>query len=353
MQMQSKKLLLLDILHILQKHTDPDHTLTQKEIQDLLYSEYGMEAGTKAIKNNLSCLLEFGYDLYYDEIERKSVTKDGEEVTNTIMTNIYLERDITDSELLLLIDSILFSNSISPRQGDQLIEKLSSLSSRYFKAHVSHISRISDSAKAANPQLFYNIEILDEAIETRRQVTFRYLEYHTDKKLHRRRNETGEIREYRINPYHLAAKDGYYYLICNNDKYDILSNYRVDRITDIMLTDDPRKPFRELNEARSGSRSLDLKEYMEKHIYMFAGKSERVKFRIKKFLLNSVFDLFGTNIIFEDETEDSVTATVNVNTTAMEQFVKRSLPHITVISPKELRDKIAGDLQESLASFQD
>ena len=351
MQMQSKKLLLLDILHILQKYTDAQHKLTQKEIQELLYSEYGMEAGTKAIKNNLSCLVEFGYELYYDEIERRSVGKDGSEISNTIMTNIYLERDITDSELLLLIDSILFSDSISPKQGDRLIEKLSALSSKYFSSHVRHISRVSDSAKDANPQLFLNIEVLDEAIETGRQVTFHYLEYRTDKKLHHRRDENGKIREYRINPYHLAAKDGKYYLICNNDKYDILSNYRVDRIADIRLTDDRRKPFCQLKEARSGSRTLNLKEYMEKHIYMFAGESVRVKFRIEKFLLGDVFDRFGSRVAFEDETEDSVTVTVNVNETAMEHFVKKSLPHITVLSPQSLRDKLAAELEEALQTF--
>ena len=40
---QPKKVIILDILHILQKHSDVDHRLSQKHIQNLIKSEYGME----------------------------------------------------------------------------------------------------------------------------------------------------------------------------------------------------------------------------------------------------------------------------------------------------------------------
>ena len=58
-------------------------------------------------------------------------------------------------------------------------------------------------------------------------MCFHYLEYHTDKKLHKRRNKNGKVREYIINPYQLVAKEGKYYLICNYDKYDDISNYPI------------------------------------------------------------------------------------------------------------------------------
>ena len=79
-----------------------------------------------------------------------------------------------------------------------------------------------------NKELFYTIDVLDEAISKGKKVSFIYNSYGTDKKLHPKRE-----REYVINPYQMVATNGRYYLICNYDKYDTLSNYRIDRITGI------------------------------------------------------------------------------------------------------------------------
>lgn len=61
-------------------------------------------------------------------------------------------------------------------------------------------------------------------------------------KLHHRINKNGDVREYIINPYTMVANGGKYYLICNYDKYDNLSHYRIDRISNIEILDTPRKP---------------------------------------------------------------------------------------------------------------
>lgn len=71
-----------------------------------------------------------------------------------------------------------------------------------------------------NTELFYTIEILDEAIERGRQVQFRYGDYGTDKRLHLRTDSEGKIRDYLVNPYQMVATNGKYYLIGNYDKYD-------------------------------------------------------------------------------------------------------------------------------------
>ena len=53
-----KKLLILYILDILQKYTDEEHRLSQKEIQDILKKEYEMPVDRKAVKRNLLNLME-------------------------------------------------------------------------------------------------------------------------------------------------------------------------------------------------------------------------------------------------------------------------------------------------------
>ena len=64
---QPKKLLILNILDILRKYSDEDHRLSQREIGEILKTEYGMTADRKAIRRNLSELLECGYPIEYSE----------------------------------------------------------------------------------------------------------------------------------------------------------------------------------------------------------------------------------------------------------------------------------------------
>ena len=323
----------MNILDILKRYTDENHRLSQKEIQDILEREYDMTVERKAVKRNLMNLIEFGYNINYSESVRIFKDKDGKEQENVILSDFYLEREFTDSELRLLIDSVLFSNHIPYKQDKELVDKLASLSNIYFK------------------QLFYNVELLDEAIDKKRKVCFHYLEYHTDKKLHKRRNKNGKVREYIINPYQLVAKEGKYYLICNYDKYDDISNYRVDRITDLEILDENIKPFDRLK--GSDGRKLDLEEYMDKHVYMFSGENVRAVFRADKNLISDIIDMFGKEVRFSEETNDEITVTVNVNELAMEQFAKAFTPWVEVIKPVTLREKMIENLSEGLEKYKD
>ena len=108
---QPKKIIILNILDILNKYTDAEHTLSQKEIQKKLETEYAMKVDRKAIKRNLMDLIDFGYNIEYNETLRMTLNKKtGEYEENNIITDFYIEHDFDNSELRLLIDSIVFSS---------------------------------------------------------------------------------------------------------------------------------------------------------------------------------------------------------------------------------------------------
>ena len=203
--------------------------------------------------------------------------------------------------------------------------------------------------KTDNRQLFYNIELLDEAISKGRKVRFHYTEYHSDKKPHKRRRADGTVRNYVINPYHMAAREGKYYLICNYDKYDDVTNYRIDRICDIEILEEAVKPFESLPEANG--HKFDIKDYMTKHPYMFASEDVRTVFRIDKIILSDTIDMFGKNIRLSDETDEQITVTVTVNEMAVEQFAKAFTPFVEIIAPKRLREQMIDNLRIGLEKY--
>lgn len=261
--------------------------------------------------------------------------------------------NFTHGELRLIIDSILFSKQIPSTQREELIEKLKSLSSKHFNSRMNHIHSLADNG-LKNNDLFYNIEILDDAISKSKQVSFNYKKYSVDKKsklvLSSQVNKDGIDREYIINPYQMVATNVRYYLICHNDHYDNVSHYRLDRITNVKMLTKKRKPVKEVKGLEQG---LNLPKHMTEHIYMFTGESTSVSLRFNKHFLNEFIDRFGTeNIRFSDQTADEVTARVTMNEIAMRKWALQYALHVRVLSPKSLVEDIKKNIDQAWGNYQ-
>lgn len=320
-----KKMIIINILDILKKYSDMDHRLTQQDIVELLKKDYYMDVDRKTVKRNLVNLLELDCGIDYTEITRKD--EKGNETS--ICTDWYMVREFDDSELRLLIDSLLFSKNIPYTQCKKLINKLVGLSNIYFNKKVNHICNLPDN-QPRNKELFYTIDMLDEAISQNKKVAFIYNSYGPDKKLHPKR-ET----EYIINPYQMVATNGRYYLICNYDKYDTLVNYRIDRITNIRILDEARKPIKNLADGE-----LNLPKHMAEHVYMYAGESIRAKFKAKNYLIDQVVDWFGVDANISPIDEDECMVTVQVNREAFFCWAMQYSIHTEVVEPADMRERV-------------
>ena len=96
MSLEAKKTLIVRLYQVLYEYSDAEHPLTQSEIIDLLDKNYGVEAERKAIGRNVSCLMEMGVD-----------------IVNTRKGCYLAERPFENSELRILIDSVLCSRHIN------------------------------------------------------------------------------------------------------------------------------------------------------------------------------------------------------------------------------------------------
>lgn len=326
-----KKMVTINILNILKKYSDMDHRLTQQDIADILKKEYYMDVDRKTIKRNLMNLLDLDCGIDYTEISRKD--EKGNETS--ICTDWYIQPEFNDSELRLLIDSLLFSKNIPHTQCKQLIDKLIGLSNVYFNRKVNHICNLPDN-QPENKEVFYTIDVLDEAISQNKKVAFVYNSYGVDKKLHPRRNE-----EHIVNPYQMVATNGRYYLICNYDKYDDIANYRVDRMTNIRIIDEPRKPIKALTEGE-----LNLPKHMAEHLYMFAGDSIRAKFKARTYLIDQLIDWYGKDVKINSLNDEECMVEVIVNREAFYYWALQYGPHIEVVEPNDMRERIAKTVKD-------
>ena len=321
--LEPKKLALLRILQILEKYSDYDHPLKQEDIARYLSRDYGIEIERKAIGRNVSLLKEAGIDI--------ECTKQGS----------YLAfREFDDSELRLLIDGVLASKYITAAHSKQIIEKLCSLSSVYFRSHVKNVYSVDQWSKTDNSQLFLNISIIDEAIENDKQITFNYNRYGADKKLHK-------TAQHKVSPYQLVLHNQHYYLMAHSERWNNIGYYRLDRITEMAITQDAATQLRSIEGYENG---INYREISSSMPYMFSDKIESVEFLAEKWAVDAVVDWFGTNARIVP-LEGKYKVTINVSPMAMEYWAMQYLNAVEIISPQSLRDKIKENLANAVKKY--
>lgn len=317
---RNKKAYIMYILEILKKYSDANHPLKQKDIVEYLKKDYDAVVDRKTVARNLNDLEELGY-----EIERE----DG----------IYLlSRTFEDSELRLLIDSVLASKYIPGNQAKDLIERLAGQSSIYFRKQVKHISNVGRMEHTPS-QLFYTVEMLSEAIDQGRKVRFFYNRYDESKAL----THTSEEKRL-VNPYQIVIANGRYYLIGNVDKYDNSTHFRVEKISDMEITDLPVKDIKRVEEFKNG---LDLPKHMAEHVYMFSGKSEMIRLKVNRAVINDCIDWLGKDIVIMKENDDTFLIDVTANPEAMKYWAIQFGQNVEIVLPERLRQETA-EIAESI-----
>ena len=323
--LEAKKLALLRILQILHKYSDLQHPLTQEKIAYYLDSEYGIVIERKAISRNISLLMDADVEIGH--------CRDG----------YYLEtREFEDTELKLLVDSVLCNQNITAKHSADLIEKLCKLSNKYFRSHVKNVYAVKDWNKSDNSALFFNIEMIDMAINEGKQVQYDYNKYGKDKKLHKSSFQ-------RATPYQLILHNQRYYLMGYSEYWGNMIFHRLDRITNIKIYDAPAYPLKKIPGYESG---IDYTRISTTMPYLHSDKPERVEMLADAWVIDQVVDWFGKDLaVRETEDPEKIIISLWANPYAMSLWALQYVNYIEVISPAHLRNKIRDFLKTGLDKY--
>lgn len=323
---EPKKLALIRIWQILHKYSDYDHPLTQDDIAEHLSNDYGIVIERKAISRNISLLKEAGCDIE----SRRAGT--------------YIStREFEDSELKLLIDGVLQSKYITAKHSADLIEKLSGLSNKYFRSHIRNVYSVNDWSKSENSSLFYNIEIIDAAIEDGKQIQYEYNKFDVDGKLQKSSFQ-------RLSPYHLILHNQRYYIMGYSDYWKHIVFHRVDRITKIKVYDKPLTPLTSVPGYENG---IDYKQIATTMPYMYTDKPERIEFVAEEAIIDQIFDWFGKSVTLSKipDMDGKIKVSIFASPNAMEHWAMQYLNHVEITAPKHLRDRIKEALTQGLVKY--
>lgn len=321
--MLPEKTYILCILKILEEFSDPHHILSMADMQSKLKTIYGIEADRRTVYRNIDALIDFGYD-----ISKFAENKRG----------YYLrERDFEIAELHLLCDAVLSAEGISQTQGKALLKKIQKLGSKHQSKIFNHVGVVKAKQQPANPQFFYNIELITEAINKQKQIEFDYYVYDVDLKQKPKRNK-----KYRVNPYAIYWSNSRYYLISNIDDKPATTHFRLDRIRNVSITAD---------KAKAKPRGLNTYEYASNALFNYGGDVESYTIRCKKAVLQDVIDRFGNKIMITESDDQEFTAVVKATTGGMRLWAIHYIETCRVLSPQWLVDDVKRAIQKGLENY--
>ena len=276
---------LLILYKMFYEFTDEDHQVTYDFILKYL-KEHGVPANDHTVRDDIRLLMELGYDI----------------VCEVSRPNRYFmgSRELEAAEVKLLIDAVSSSRFITEKKSKTLTKKLGNLASQYQRKELKRNIYATHRAKTDNEEIFYTVDVVNTAINSRKKIKFQYTEYMpVEGKVLR---NDGEV--YELSPYALFWNEDYYYVVGWSDKHQNVSVFRADRLY---------KP--EIINAKAVKRPNDftLDAYSNRIFEMYDGDPVEVKLECKNEFMKYIVDRFGTKLDTEISDEGKFIVSVEVS----------------------------------------
>ncbi|MEL4106932.1 WYL domain-containing transcriptional regulator [Oscillospiraceae bacterium WX1] len=322
----NQKLKLLYLKSIFEEKTDEHHVLTVQElIRQLAF--YDVSAERKSIYDDLEALKLFGLDIV--SVRGKT-------------TGYYLSgRTFELPELKLLVDSVQSSKFITHKKSIELIKKIESLCSAYEGQSLQRQVFVSNRIKTMNESIYYNVDKIHAGISDNKMISFKYFEFTVTKERVFRRN--GE--RYVISPYALTWDDENYYMVGFDAKADRIKHFRVDKMTDILVTEAMRL-------GQEHFKNLDIAVYAKKLFSMFGGQEETVRLQFSNRFIGAVIDRFGKEIIVTSSDDERFEFQISVAVSP--QFLAWVISfgdEAKILSPPSVVEKMAAHLDTIVRQY--
>lgn len=265
------KLRILYLYQHLIQNTDPDHPESTVELMKMLKEKYDIKVSRNTISDDLLMLSDCDLQV---------------EVIHSTQNKYYFDGQLFSvPELKILIDAVSSSKFITEHKSEELINKLLTLVPRHSAVKLRRHIYASDRVKSDNERGYYIVDAINEAIDTKRKISFCYTDYDINKK----RQLTNDGVAYTVSPYTMMWDGDYYYLRGYCDERQAMRTFRLDRIEkqpDILR--DPAVPKPE---------NYSIAEYSKSVFRMYdTDEPQEVTLLCKASTMKVLIDNFGLDV---------------------------------------------------------
>lgn len=282
-----QKLKPLYIMNYLLQNSDEAHPVTVQQIIHFLDTQ-GISAERKSIYSDIEALRVFGLDIIQSQSGR--------------FAGYYVaSRSFELPELKLLVDSVQSSKFITHKKTASLIKKIEQLASIHEARLLNRQVFVANRIKAMNESIYYNVDEIHNGISQNCKIRFKYFEYTVSKE--RRYRKDGNF--YVASPFAMTWDDENYYLVAYDSEAGRIKHYRVDKMEQISLVDEPR-------DGLETYQALDMAVYAKKTFGMFTGEEQTVELRFENHLVGAVLDRLGKEVFIVPDGSDHFTVKTSV-----------------------------------------
>ena len=318
---------LLVLLQTLQKNSDDETALSTADILAALEAE-GHDCSIRTLRRDVKSLQDCGY-----EIEIREKTEGG------YTRYAWMDREWSQPELQILVDAVSAAQFIPQARSEELIRKLSGMAGPSHKQELVPQFLISERVKAKNKDMIYTVQAIRRAIEQNKKISFRYLQYNTNKEQVPKHEGMPE-EEYVVSPYATVWNNDRYYLVGWSDKRQKVAVFRIDRM---------KVPNILRKKRVSAPEDFDVRDYTDKVFMMYGGPEEKVTLKCKTEILDQVIDRFGDGIELKNVSRGMFEVTVPVSlSTTFYSWVFQYVGKMRILEPEYVREKYAGYLEMAM-----
>ena len=314
------------LMRYLQENSDENHPVTTAQIREEM-AQKGCPIIIPTLRDDIESLQNAGYDIQVNETEGMSTTYS------------WLDREWSLPELQILVDAVSSSQFITKEKSRELIEKLVRMGAPSLRECLKPQILVSEHVKAPNQQILLSVQAIRRAIDRDRKITFKYMQYNTDKVQVPRHAGTPE-EDYVVSPYATIWNNDRYYLVGYSDKRKEVNTFRVDRMTKVKQIQKKRIPEPE---------DFNIQDYTDRVFWMYDGNEEEVTLRCKRHLMDQMIDKFGEGVNVSNVRRETFDITVPVHISGtFYAWVTQFIGEMTITGPEHVRDAYAEFLQEGI-----
>lgn len=329
------------LLEILQNASDNEHTLSQKEILEAMV-KVDARCTEKTIRTDLHNLMK-ALNSDRDDNGTYRIRYDGIEEGRHRISGVSYVHEFSNDELELIISLLRSSSDLSTKQVNHLEERIRILGSSFYTYHTAAI--IPQHSTIEKEYLKQNMRLIDDAITKNKRISFLFNAY--DKEGHLRPVRS---KRYLVNPYYVVIYGMKYYLLCTVAEYKNVQIYRLDLMTDMVVTDVERNNIRYIPELQHSNAT----EYMMRHPNMNFDEPMTIQLKISKASgYTAIHDMFGTNFKLKreiDEQYDEIEVVGSEN--AIIDLAIQRPKQIEIIRPSYVRKHLLQRVSELMDIYQ-
>ncbi len=319
-----RKVKLLKLLEMLRQNTDEQHPISTSGLICSL-AQMDIPCDRRTLSQDIATLSNLGYEIMTTTVGHEKA--------------YYVEdRNFSIPELKILIDAVHASNFISEKKSEELINKIASLAGTHRAEVLKRNMVCFNTRKHSNERVFYNVDVLEEAIISKRKVIFLY--YDLNEKHEKVYRKGGH--HYVVEPIALVFNEDNYYLLVYSAKHDNTGTYRIDRMEAVELLEEP------LSQKAINLRST-IADHTEQAFKMFAGPLEDVVLEFDQSLLGVIYDRFGESTQMMKTSDSKYVASVKVQVSPVFWgWLFQFSTGMAILSPTKLVD----EFKKQIASFE-